>query len=37
LEVQGTNGSLATFLWSFVPEGKPLQNECQTSRDVPTT
>ena len=37
LEMQKTNGSLATFLWSFVPEGKPLQNECETSKDVPTT
>jgi len=37
LEVQRSHGSLAAYLWGFVPDGKPVQHDCETMADVPIT
>jgi DNA-3-methyladenine glycosylase I len=37
LRVQEEVGSLDAFLWSFVPDGRPIQNDRRTLADIPST
>ena len=35
LRVQHDDGSLASFLWSFVPDGRPIQNSWSSLGEIP--
>ena len=37
LDVKNSHGSLAAYLWSFVPDGKSIQTNCEAMADVPIT
>lgn len=35
IEIQKEFGSFSTYMWSFVPDGKPIQNQIEKMSDVP--